>query len=99
MASNADSIPRIILFYNVFIHIELINRGTNPRCTVWALATRIREIPSYSLSPEAGDPNTFFVVLLRISNKIQGQYLELGHDILFPDTFLYTVSSTHLICR
>ena len=83
----------------MFIHIELINHGTNPRSTVSALATRIPEIPSYTLSPEAGDPNTFFVVLLRTSRKIQGQYLELGYDILFPDTFLYTVSSTHLIRR
>lgn len=64
-----------------------------------ALAIRIREIPGYTLSPEAGDPNTFLAVFLRISRKIQGQYLEIDHDILFPDTFLYTVPSTHLVRR
>jgi hypothetical protein len=41
-----------------------------------ALAIRIRDIPGYTLSPEAGDPNTCFAVFLRISRKIQGQYLE-----------------------
>lgn len=66
---------------------------------LFALAIRIREIPGYTLSPEVGDPNTCFAVFLRISRKIQGQYLDIGHDILFPVTFLYTVSSTHLICR
>ena len=66
-ASNADSIPRVILFsnafrtsqLNVFIQIELINHGTKRRSIVWALATRIREIPGYTLSPEPGDSNTF----------------------------------------
>jgi hypothetical protein len=83
----------------VFIQIELINHGTKRRSIVWALATRIPEIPGYTLSPEPGDSNTFFAVFLRISRKIQGQYLEIGHDILFPDTFLDTVSSTHFIRR
>jgi hypothetical protein len=83
----------------VFIQTELINHGTERRTIVWALATRIPEIPGYTLSSEPGDSNTLFVVFLHISRKIQGQYLEIDHDILFPDTFLYTVSSTHPIRR
>jgi len=79
MVSNAESIPRIILFSNTF-QTELINHGTKRRSIVWALATRIQEIPGYTLSLEAGGPNTFFVAFFRISRKNQGQYLEIGHD-------------------
>lgn len=63
----------------MLIQTELINRGTESLSIMFALLTRIQE----TLSPEAGDPNTFFLVFLRISRKIHGQYLETGHDILF----------------
>ena len=69
------------------------------RSVVLVLAPRIGGIQSYTLGPEAGYPNKIFMVFLRTSRKLQGQSLEIGHGLIFPNTFLYTIPYTHLIRR